>query len=464
MQSVFSLFKERFSQDPYPTLKVRMSRLKTLKRLLEEYTPELCKAISSDFGFRSTEETKLVEIFPILTQIKFTEKHLPQWFQHESRTIEWFFQFASAKVIHVPLGVIGIITPWNFPLLLSFSPLISALAGGNLALIKLSEFTPQTALVLKDAFQKYLPECVQVITGDIEASKNFSSLPFDHLFFTGSPNVGSLVMQAAAKNLTPVTLELGGKCPVLVAPDAPIDDLLHKLNWAKILNSGQVCLAPDYLLCPENIVEALIEKWTTIFKSHYPNGVSSGSFTSMITETHFNRLQQYLDEAQQKGAKIIPLHKEAVNGAKRLMVPHLVLNPPSDCRLMHEEIFGPILPIYTYSDFRDYKFYLNRNPNPLALYLFTHDQKLIEEFETSTSSGGLVINDFVIHIAQDHLPFGGVRQSGLGAAHGIEGYLTFTRPKSIFRRKRLSLIKLIYPPYKKKILNLFFWFFGIRRD
>lgn len=462
MKETFDRLKIQFSNDAFPSLKTRKARLQSIRNLILEYTPQLCEAISSDFGNRCHHETKLTEIFSLLNQIKYLEDHLPLWIQEEERPIELMFQSASAKVAHVPLGVVGIMTPWNFPLLLSLSPLMTALAAGNVAMVKMSEFSPKTAALLKEAVEKHLDGCAKVFAGDLDSNKEFAELPFDHLFFTGSPRVGSLVMQAAARNLTPVTLELGGKCPVFAAPDVNLKKLAERLAWGKSINAGQICIAPDYLICPEERVDNLVDGLKSHFQEMYPNGAFDQNYTSIISEKHFQRLLEYLNEAKAAGATILPLHASALDQDNRKMVPHLILNPPLNSQVMKEEIFGPLLPILTYSDFKETKKYLELNPNPLAIYLFTEDKKVIEDFQYFTASGGLCINDLLIHFSQEHLPFGGVRTSGIGQYHGVEGFLTFTRPKTIFKRGSFSVAKAGQPPYQSPVLKWLYRWMGLR--
>jgi coniferyl-aldehyde dehydrogenase len=462
MRNTFTELRAQFEQEAFPSIKTRRARLKSIRDLLDEYTERLCQVISEDFGYRSHHETKLTEIYPILNQLNFTLEHLPLWLQEEHRPIDLFFQSAKAKVIHVPLGVVGIVTPWNFPLLLAFSPLITALAAGNLVMVKMSEYSPRTTRVLQEAIDKHLGGCVKVFAGTSEANKEFAQVPFDHLFFTGSPKVGSLVMQAAARNLTPVTLELGGKCPVFAAPDADFEKLSRKIVWGKSLNAGQICVAPDYLLCPEEKLQFLIDRMTALFQTSFPNGVNDGGYTSIANDYQFERLQTLLQDAQAHGTIVIPLASPGIDIARRVMAPHLIINPPDSSALLHEEIFGPLLPILTYGDFSETKKFLKLNPNPLAIYLFTKDKKLVADFQHNTFSGGLCINDVVVHFSQEHLPVGGVRNSGLGQYHGVEGFLTFTRPKSVFIRHGFSFLSLAYPPYKEKFLKFFYWLVGIK--
>lgn len=462
MLDTFEKLKMQFEQEPNPTLKTRLARLRSLRLMIDEYTLAFCEAIREDFGHRSHHETKLAEIFPLLNQIKYLESHLPLWLHEEKRSTDLLFPGSEGKVLHVPLGVVGIMTPWNFPLLLALSPLMTALAGGNLAMVKMSELTPKTALILKSAVQKHLGGCAVVFAGDLESNKQFANIAFDHLFFTGSPRVGSLIMQAAALNLTPVTLELGGKTPVIAAPDFNLEKLAEKIIWAKTLNAGQICIGPDYLVCPEDRADLLIEKIKENYQKFFPLGSVDDNYTSIITQAHFDRLMTYLDEARDLGVKIIPLASEAVDIPNRRLAPHILINPPPHLRIAREEIFGPLLPIYTYGDFKEAKPLLQRNPHPLALYLFTSDPKLIQDFERTVSAGGICINDLLVHISQDHLPFGGVRTSGMGQYHGVEGFLTFTRPKAIFKAGRFSLVKAATPPYKSKILKLFYAFLGIK--
>lgn len=456
MIQTFDLFRQRFTKQPYPELKTRLMHLASMRNMIREYSPRLCDAISQDFGNRCPDETKLTELFPLLSQIKFIESHLSNWMQVEHKPVDLFFQAAQAKVLHVPLGVVGVMTPWNFPLLLALSPALTALAGGNLVMIKMSEWTPKTAQVLREAVDKHLNGCVKVFEGDLESNKQFSELPFDHLFFTGSPMVGSLVMQAASKNLTPVTLELGGKCPVFAAPDVKINSLVEKLIWAKSINAGQVCISPDYLLLPEDRLDQFIELAQKTFHRLYPQGINDPNYTSIINERHFGRLNSYLREVHEKGCRTVPLAVESISPMAKTMIPHLIINPPIDSQVMREEIFGPLLPIITYGDFKETKKYLDLLPNPLALYLFTHDPAIIRDFEFTTASGGLCINDLLVHFSQEHLPFGGVKESGMGHYHGLEGFLTFTRPRSVFKRGPFSFSSLAQPPYQSGLLKAFY--------
>ncbi|MEY4617550.1 MAG: Coniferyl aldehyde dehydrogenase [Pseudomonadota bacterium] len=462
MQNTFDSMKKRFVQDSFPSIEKRRAQLSAMTQMITEYSERLCAEVAIDFGNRCHSETMLTEIVPLLAQIRFIEKHLKQWIKDESRPVDIMFQSATSKVIRVPLGVVGIMSPWNFPILLSLSPALTAIAGGNQVMIKMSEFTPRTAKLLKEAVDKHLDGCVQVFSGDLESNKQFANLPFDHLFFTGSPRVGSLVMQAAGKNLTPVTLELGGKSPVFAAPDIDVDTLSDKIVWAKSINAGQICIAPDYLLLPEDRLERFITAARDSFQRLYPLGASDPNYTSLISGDHFSRIQSYLDEASKQNCKVIPLSLDSISTDRKTIVPHLIINPPINSTVMQEEIFGPLLPVITYGDFNETRKYLDELSDPLTIYLFTQSKDIVKEFEYNRSSGGLCINDFLVHFAQEQLPFGGVRQSGVGQYHGIEGYFTFTRPRAIFKRGRYSFTGIARAPYKSIFLDWYYRFFGLQ--
>jgi acyl-CoA reductase-like NAD-dependent aldehyde dehydrogenase len=369
----------------------------------------------------------------------------------QRRSVSLWFQPGRAEIRPQPLGCIGIVTPWNYPLYLAIGPLTAAFAAGNRALVKMSEFTPSTATLFAELAARYFkPDELAVVGGDHELAQAFTRLPFDHLLFTGSTAVGRLVMKAAAENLTPVTLELGGKSPAIIAPGYPIAKAVARIMVGKCLNAGQTCIAPDYVLLPAGEEENFIAAARAVVASSYPDFERNADYTAVVNLRHANRLRGYLDDASEKGARLVPLadvpSKES--GPQRL-APTLVLNTHDQMRIMQDEIFGPLLPVLTYKHIDEALAYVNAHDRPLALYLFDHDKQRIELVLNQTIAGGVTINDTILHIAQDELPFGGVGPSGMGHYHGREGFLTFSKQKPVFYQSRINGIGLFNPPYGK---------------
>ena len=370
------------------------------------------------------------------------------------RQVGSFFDGAIAwltnadRLYQLPLGVVGIIVPWNYPLYLAIGPLTAALAAGNRALVKMSEFTPATAALLETLISRHFAgDEVAVVRGDAEVGQAFSRLPFDHLLFTGSTPVGHHVMRAAADHLTPVTLELGGKSPVIVAPDYPLAKAAERIMVGKCLNAGQTCIAPDYVLLPEGREEAFIAAAKAAVAACYPVLARSPDYSTVINDRHFARLSGYLEEAREKGASVMPLSDVAADPGTRCFPPVLVRGVRDDMRVMQDEIFGPVLPIVSYRELGDAIAYINARPRPLALYVFDSDPARVERVLAETVSGGVTVNDTLLHIAQDELPFGGIGPSGMGHYHGHAGFLTLSKQKAIFRQSRLSGIGLFKAPY-----------------
>ncbi len=451
LSEVFVRTKEASRNDLSPSLSIRRDRLSKLEALLQENQPALCRAISEDFGHRSPHETRLLEIFPSLEGIRHTRKHLKRWMKPQRRPVSLWFQPGRAEVRPQPLGCVGIVTPWNYPLFLAIGPLTAAFAAGNRALIKMSEFTPSTATLFAELAARYFaPEELAVVGGDHELAQGFSQLPFDHLLFTGSTAVGRHVMRAAAENLTPVTLELGGKSPAIIAPDYPMAKAAARIMAGKCLNAGQTCIAPDYVMLPAGQEDSFIAAARATVAASYPDLAENPDYSAIVNARHAIRLRNYLTDAAAKGARIIPL-AEVPNhntGPQRL-APTLVLQPDDSMLIMQEEIFGPLLPVMIYQRIEDALNYINAHDRPLALYLFDHDQTRIEQVLNNTVAGGVTINDTILHIAQDHLPFGGVGSSGMGHYHGYEGFLTFSKLKPVFYQSRINGMGLFNPPYGK---------------
>ena len=432
--------------DRLPDLATRRGLLASLRRMVVENRDEIVRAIDADFGGRPRQETELLEIVPLLNGLRSTSRQLKRWMRDERRHVAWPFQPGSAWVRYEPLGVIGIISPWNYPLFLALGPLVDALAAGNRAMIKPSELTPGFSALLKRLVSKYVDtDVVAVETGGVEVAQGFSALPFDHLIFTGSTAVGRKVMQAAAANLTPVTLELGGKSPAVLAPDYPLYKAARSIVLGKFTNGGQTCIASDYVLVPEGKAEALAREIIKRVETAFPAGRSKAGYANIITARHRTRLEDAVEEAQSSGATI--LRPTGDYGDK--IPPTLVIGAPENCLLLSEEIFGPILPIVTYKTLDDALAFINRRSRPLALYAFTDDRQARKTILDGAISGGVTLNGTLLHIAQDNLPFGGVGDSGIGAYHGRDGFRRMSHARSVFKPGFFNAFETLGPPFGK---------------
>ncbi len=435
-----------------PPAEQRRQWLESLRQLLSDERQAIIDAISADFGNRSADETLLGELMPSLHGIHYARKHLKGWMKPARRKVGLAFQPASAKVIYQPLGVVGVIVPWNYPLFLAIGPLVGALAAGNRVMLKLSESTPATGLLLKELLGRVFPEdLVCVVLGDVDIGMAFSKLPFDHLLFTGATSIGKHVMRAAAEHLTPVTLELGGKSPAIVSSDVPLKDAAERIAFGKTLNAGQTCVAPDYVLVPQERVDAFVEAYRQAVRGFYPTLADNPDYTSIINDRQLARLNGYISDATSKGAQLIPLFDQ---GQQRRMGHSLLLNVSDDMTLMQDEIFGPLLPIVPYNGIDEAFAYINQRPRPLALYYFGYNKREQQRVLHETHSGGVCLNDTLLHVPQEDLPFGGVGPSGMGHYHGHEGFLTFSKAKGVLTKQRFNAARLIYPPYGKSIQKL----------
>ncbi|GAA3561252.1 coniferyl aldehyde dehydrogenase [Marinobacter xestospongiae] len=447
---VFNAQRAAFRKNPMPSATERLENLKRLKRALLSNQERLLEAIDQDFSCRSRDETRIAEIMPSVQGINYAMKHLDGWMKPSKRHVSVLFQPASNQVFYQPKGVVGIIVPWNYPLFLAIGPLVAALAAGNRAMIKMSEFTPHTSALVHDILSATFPEdLVSVILGEADVAADFSGRAFDHLLFTGSTSVGRIVMRAAAENLTPVTLELGGKSPALVSADVPMADAAQRIAFGKAFNAGQTCVAPDYVLCPADRLQSFVDEFRSQFSTMYPSLRDNDDYTAIINERQYDRLRGYLDDARDKGAEIIEINPAGENlsdGTRKIPLT-LVLNTTPDMKLMQDEIFGPILPVVSYDSLDDAIHYINERPRPLALYYFGYDKGLQQHVTESTHSGGMCINDALMHVAQDDLPFGGIGDSGMGHYHGKEGFLTFSHARSIFTKQRFNSGKYVYAPH-----------------
>ena len=452
LHALYASQRRAYDKLPMPDLEQRLQWLEALHEVIASHQQALVEAISADFGNRSADETLLAEVMPSLHGIRHAKRHLARWIKPSRRRVGLAFQPASARVLYQPLGVVGIIVPWNYPLYLAIGPLIGALAAGNRALLKMSESAPATGRLLRDLLgQVFAEHEVAVVLGDVETGKQFTRLPFDHLLFTGSTEVGRQVMQSAAANLTPVTLELGGKSPAIVAADVPLEQAAERIAFGKTLNAGQTCVAPDYVLVPQQRLEAFVEAYRLAVQRFFPQLTDNPDYTSIINERQLLRLEGYLADARARGALLLPLFDE---GQGRRLPHHILLDVNDDMQVMQDEIFGPLLPVLPYASLDEAIAYVNARPRPLALYFFGYDRAEQQQVLERTHSGGVCLNDTLLHVAQDDLPFGGIGASGMGHYHGHEGFLTFSKAKAVFSKPRFNASRLIYPPYGGRLQRL----------
>ena len=434
-----------------PSPAQRLRDLGALREVLRRRFDELVAAMSADFGRRSTHESRLTDGMTVLHEIDFMRKRLARWSRSRHRLADWLFWPARTEVQYRPLGVVGIISPWNYPVNLALIPLVSAIAAGNHVMLKPSEHTPRTSALLGELLAEVFPEeRVATVLGDAGVAARFAGLPFDHLFFTGSTAVGRKVMAAAAPNLTPVTLELGGKSPAIVAPDYPVETAATRIAAGKLLNAGQTCIAPDYVLVPNDRRGAFVAALRDYVARHYPRLKDGPDYTSIIHDAHYQRLQALVEEARASGAAIETFpDASAHDPERRIFAPTVIVDPGPDLRVMQEEIFGPVLPVLGYERIEDAIAFVNARPRPLALYHFDQDRRRTRQVLAATLAGGVTVNDCVLHIAQSNLPFGGVGPSGMGHYHGHAGFLTFSKQMPVLHQARWSSMALMRPPYGK---------------
>ena len=435
----------------------RIAALDALRDGLRAHEAELVQAVSDDYGGRAHEETLLLELFPLYEAIRHARRHLRRWMRRRRVRGAWALMPGRAFVMYQPLGVVGVVGAWNYQLLLTLGPLVDGIAAGNHVILKPSEVTPRSAaLIERIVAERFAPEYLTVITGGPETAAAFSALPFDHLVFTGSTRVGHLVMRAASEHLTPVTLELGGKSPAIVHESFPLDVAVRRIMVGKLYNAGQTCIAPDYLLVPagrEAEVEAAAAR---VVRELYPTLAGNADYTRIVTPAHLDRLRGAVGEAEARGARVVriaPAH-EVVQPGDRLLAPTLVFGAPDDCSLMREEIFGPVLPVVSYGALDEAIAYVNARPRPLALCYFDHDAGRVDRVLRRTISGGVTINDVLLHVAQPNLPFGGVGASGMGHYHGFDGFEQLSKKKGVMVQGRASALGLFHPPYGPRTTRL----------
>jgi coniferyl-aldehyde dehydrogenase len=462
-QARFAAQRAAFLKDPDPSRPERLADLQALSRLLTENRAAIVKAIDADYGGRSEFETLFAEIFASLDGLRDARKRLSRWMRPRRRSVDpLLFPGARNRLIPQPIGVVGVIVPWNYPIFLSFGPLTGVIAAGNRAMVKMSENSRRLAELLGEISPRYLSEDkLAFFTDGGGRGPAFSSLPFDHLFFTGSGTTGRAVMANAARNLTPVTLELGGKSPAIVAPDFPIETAAERILWAKTFNAGQTCVAVDYAFLPRGSEDEFVKHCRRLFAKRYPD-MNGPDFTSIIDQRSYDRLTAALDDARAKGARLVDLAEgQTPDKSKRRLSPHIVLNVTPDMELMQREIFGPILPILTYGDPQEVVDAINARDRPLALYPFVHDAATRRFLIAHTRSGGVSVNAGILHVVQHDLPFGGVGPSGMGHYHGREGFDTFSKLRPVFQEGWISTVQtFMQPPYttfSRRMVDLMMW-------
>ncbi len=433
---------------PHPTLDERRADLRALARFIHENQAALVAAVALDYGHRSTHETLLTEIAPALAALRHAQAHLGRWMRVQRRAVDRLaFGLARNRVIPQPLGVVGVIVPWNFPINLSLVPLVCILAAGNRAMVKMSENSRHLARLMIERLPRYFsPDKLQVFDETGGVGIEFSRLPLDHLLFTGSGTTGRAVMAAAAQNLCPVTLELGGKAPAIVCDDFDLALAASRISFVKYLNAGQICTTVDHVHVPRAKVEAFVEHVRGIVPQRYPD-LASPDYSSVIDARAYRRLTAALDEAQARGARVLPLLHPARDDARHRLAPHVVLDAPADTELMQREIFGPVLPVLPYDDLDEVIARINAGPRPLAIYPFSHNRARLDRLVERIMSGGVTVNDALLHVGQEDLPFGGVGESGMGHYHGEEGFCTFSKLRPVFHQARWSSVSLLMPPY-----------------
>lgn len=458
MQDVLEAQRADYLREGVVTAQARIDRIDRGIDALVRYADQLAEAVNSDFSCRPREVTLLTDVGASIAPMKHARKHLRKWMKGQKRPTVFPLNLLGgrSRIEYQPLGVVGIISPWNFPVSMVFAPMSGALAAGNRVMIKPSEFTPATSEVLQSMIQEvYDPKEVAIFTGGPEVGQAFSNLPLDHLLFTGATSVARHIMAAAARNLVPVTLELGGKSPVIISRTADIEKSLARIMLGKTMNAGQICLAPDYLMVPEEKLHEVIAAAQKAVAGMYPTLLDNPQYTSVVNERHYQRLTGYLAEAEERGVKTIPINPTGEDFSQQQgtykIPPTIIPEPPEDLKVLQEEIFGPLLPVRTYREFDETIAYINANPRPLAAYYFGDDAAEQKATETRTTSGGMCINDVIMHVMQEDLPFGGVGPSGMGSYHGLEGFRTFSHAKSIYRQSGLNIAKLggMLPPYGK---------------
>ena len=463
MNRILELQKNLNIKEGAPDINLRKDRLDRVIAMVSKYDKQIVSAVNQDFGNRDQVMSAATEVASVIGPMEHAKKNLKKWMKTEKRKAAiaplgsaLSLLGAKAEVRYQPKGVVGAISPWNFPMNLALAPLAGIISAGNRVMHKPSELTPATSDLLKQMIQEYFDEGeMAVFVGDAEVGAAFSGLAFDHLIFTGGTSIAKHVMKAASENLVPLTLELGGKSPVVVGKNAKIKETAQRVMQGKTMNAGQICLAPDYALVPEEKVEEFVQASVEATSEMYPEMKDNDDFTSIINQRHYDRIQSYLEDAKEKGADVVeinPSNEDFSQQPHHKIPPTIVLNPSEDMKIMQEEIFGPVLPVKTYKDVTEPVDYINSKDRPLGLYYFGEDAKEKDYVLENTTSGGVTVNDVISHIQMEDLPFGGVGPSGMGSYHGYDGFKEFSHAKAVYKQTKINLMKLagLVPPYKKK--------------
>ena len=463
MNRILELQKNLNIKEGAPDINLRKDRLDRVIAMVSKYDKQIVSAVNQDFGNRDQVMSAATEVASVIGPMEHAKKNLKKWMKTEKRKAAiaplgsaLSLLGAKAEVRYQPKGVVGAISPWNFPMNLALAPLAGIISAGNRVMHKPSELTPATSDLLKQMIEEYFDEGeMAVFVGDAEVGAAFSGLAFDHLIFTGGTSIAKHVMKAASENLVPLTLELGGKSPVVVGKNAKIKETAQRVMQGKTMNAGQICLAPDYALVPEEKVEEFVQASVEVTSEMYPEMKDNDDFTSIINQRHYDRIQSYLEDAKEKGADVVeinPSNEDFSQQPHHKIPPTIVLNPSEDMKIMQEEIFGPVLPVKTYKDVTEPVDYINSKDRPLGLYYFGEDAKEKDYVLENTTSGGVTVNDVISHIQMEDLPFGGVGPSGMGSYHGYDGFKEFSHAKAVYKQTKINLMKLagLVPPYKKK--------------
>ena len=467
MENILKLQKKLHIEEGPASIELRKDRLNRCIAMLKEYNEEILDALQKDFGNRDPKASFFSEIISTIGVLEHALKNIDKWTKDEKRPsnvnqpffIRLMMGFLGSKsyIKYQPLGTVGVISPWNFPVNLVLAPLAGIFAAGNRTMIKPSELTPATSEITKKMFEAYFDKSeAAVFTGDAEVGAAFSALPFDHLLFTGGTQIGKKVMKAASENLVPVTLELGGKSPVIVDEDANLSEVAKKVMRGKTMNAGQICLAPDYLMLPKGKSEEFANASSEVIGEMFEDLKYNEDYTSVINERHYERINELVADAKEKGAEVLeinPADEDFEQQELHKIPPTLVLNPTDDMKIMQEEIFGPVLPVKEYDDFNETVSYVNSKERPLGLYLFSKDKDKEKKVLENTTSGGVTLNDVIWHIGQEELPFGGVGPSGTGSYHGHDGFKEFSHAKAVYKQFSADLMAQMMPPYKGKMFE-----------
>ncbi len=459
MKAALAQQRAAFLAEPMPSAEIRTDRIDRVIALVLDNQQRICEAMAADYSWRSHDHTRLADVLLPLSALKHARRNVRRWMKPQRRRPELGLGFLGAKAVvrYQPLGTIGIIVPWNFPVAIGLSPLAEVFAAGNRAMLKLSELAPATAALLIECIAaRFDPAELAAFVGDADVGAAFAGLPLDHLVFTGSPRVAKHVMRAAAENLTPLTLELGGKSPTIVGRGADLARAATRIWAGKAVNGGQACIAPDYVFVHESDREALIGRMVEALGDMYPTVRDNPDYTAQVTPAQHARIRTHLDEARARGVRIVEVNPagESFDDGTRKIPPTLLVDPPDDATVMRDEIFGPLLPVKTYRDVDEALEYVNARPRPLALYYFGDDRAEAERVLAATSSGGACVNDVMQHVFQAELPFGGCGNSGFGRYHGGEGFKAFSLQRGVYVAPRIDVLALLRPPYGRAFRGL----------